>query len=40
MQRFLLSRLVQSVSIVLGVLILVFLMVRISGDPASLMMPR
>jgi peptide/nickel transport system permease protein len=40
MQRFLLSRLVQSILIVLGVLILVFFMVRISGDPATLMMPR
>jgi peptide/nickel transport system permease protein len=40
MQRFLLSRLVQAVLIVLGVLVLVFFMVRITGDPATLMMPR
>jgi ABC-type dipeptide/oligopeptide/nickel transport system permease component len=40
MQRYLLSRLVQSVLIVLGVLVLVFFMVRVTGDPASLMMPR
>jgi len=40
MQRFLLSRLVQSFLIVLGVLVLVFFMVRVTGDPAALMMPR
>lgn len=40
MQRYLLSRLVQAVLIVLGVLVLVFFMVRITGDPAALMMPR
>ena len=40
MQRYFLSRLVQSVLILLGVLTLVFFMVRVSGDPASLMMPK
>lgn len=40
MQRYLLSRVVQSVLILFGVLTLVFFMVRISGDPASLMMPK
>jgi peptide/nickel transport system permease protein len=40
MQRFLLSRLVQAVLILIGVLTLVFFMVRVSGDPASLMMPK
>ncbi len=40
MQRYLFSRLVQSVLILVGVLLLVFFMVRVTGDPASLMMPR
>jgi ABC-type dipeptide/oligopeptide/nickel transport system permease component len=40
MQRYLLSRLVQSMLLLLGVLILVFLMVRLTGDPATLMMPK
>jgi peptide/nickel transport system permease protein len=40
MQRYLLSRLVQAVLILLGVLTMVFFMVRASGDPASLMMPK
>lgn len=40
MQRYLLSRLVQSVLILVGVLLLVFLMVRVTGDPASLMVSR
>lgn len=40
MQRYLLSRLFQSVLILVGVLVLVFFMVRVTGDPARLMMPR
>jgi peptide/nickel transport system permease protein len=40
MQRYLLSRLVQSVLILLGVLLLVFLMVRVTGDPTSIMLSR
>jgi len=40
MQRYLLSRLVQSLFLLIGVLILVFFMVRLTGDPARLMMPR
>jgi ABC-type dipeptide/oligopeptide/nickel transport system permease component len=40
MQRYILSRLFQSFLILLGVLILVFFMVRVTGDPAALMMPR
>jgi ABC-type dipeptide/oligopeptide/nickel transport system permease component len=40
MQRYLLSRLIQSVLILIGVLLLVFFLVRLTGDPASLMMPR
>jgi ABC-type dipeptide/oligopeptide/nickel transport system permease component len=39
-QKYLLSRLIQSVLILLGVLVLVFMMVRIAGDPVSLMVPR
>jgi ABC-type dipeptide/oligopeptide/nickel transport system permease component len=40
MQRYFLSKLVQSVLLLLGVLLLVFAMVRVTGDPAALMMPR
>lgn len=40
MQRYLLSRLVQSILLLLGVLVLTFFMVRLTGDPARLMMPR
>jgi len=40
MQRYFLSRLFQSVLLLLGVLLLVFLMVRITGDPARVMMGR
>jgi len=40
MQRYLLSRLIQAVLILLGVLVLVFIMVRIAGDPVALMVPR
>lgn len=40
MQRYLLSRFVQSVLIILGVLLLVFFMLRVSGDPTSLMVSR
>jgi peptide/nickel transport system permease protein len=40
MQRYFLSRFVQSVLLLFGVLLLVFVMVRVTGDPATLMMPR
>ena len=40
MQRYFLSRLGQSVLLLFGVLLLVFAMVRITGDPAALMMSR
>lgn len=40
MQRYLLNRFLQAIVILFGVLLLVFLMVRATGDPASLMMPR
>jgi len=40
MQRYFISRLVQSVLLLFGVLLLVFIMVRVTGDPATLMMPR
>ena len=36
MQRYLLSRLLQAIAILFGVLLLVFLMVRATGDPAAL----
>ncbi|MCB9419256.1 MAG: ABC transporter permease [Ardenticatenaceae bacterium] len=40
MQRYFLSKLTQSLLLLFGVLFLVFIMVRITGDPAALMMPR
>jgi len=40
MQRYFLSKLFQSFLLLFGVLLLVFIMVRITGDPATLMMPR
>ena len=40
MQRYLFSRLAQSLLILIGLLIIVFFMVRVTGDPASLMMSR
>lgn len=40
MQRYLLSRVIQSLLLMVGVLILVFFLVRLTGDPARLMMPR
>jgi len=40
MQRYILSRLVQSLLILLGVLCIVFLMLQVTGDPVSLMVSR
>jgi ABC-type dipeptide/oligopeptide/nickel transport system permease component len=40
MYRYFLVRLIQSVVLLFGVLLLVFAMVRVTGDPARLMMPR
>jgi peptide/nickel transport system permease protein len=40
MQRYFLTKLGQSVLLVFGVLLLVFSMVRVTGDPAALMMSR
>ena len=40
MQRYLLSRLGQSILIILGVLVLVFFMLRATGDPVTLMVSR
>jgi ABC-type dipeptide/oligopeptide/nickel transport system permease component len=40
MYRYFLARLIQSVLLLFGVLLLVFAMVRVTGDPARLMMPR
>jgi ABC-type dipeptide/oligopeptide/nickel transport system permease component len=40
MQRYFLSKVGQSILLLFGVVLLVFLMVRITGDPAALMMPR
>lgn len=40
MQRYLLSRVVQSLFLLLGVLVIVFFMIRLTGDPVSLMVPK
>ena len=40
MQRYLLTRAAQAVLLLLGVLIIVFFLVRLTGDPASLMVAR
>jgi peptide/nickel transport system permease protein len=40
MQRYFLSKLGQSILLLFGVLLLVFAMVRVTGDPATLMMSR
>ncbi len=40
MERYFLSRLGQSILLLFGIVVLVFAMVRITGDPAALMMPR
>ena len=40
MQRYFLSKIAQSILLLFGVLFLVFIMVRVTGDPAALMMPR
>jgi peptide/nickel transport system permease protein len=40
MQRYLLSRSVQAILLLLGVLVIVFFMIRLTGDPASLMVPK
>lgn len=39
MTRYLLARLVQSVFVVLGVLLMVFLIINLTGDPAAMLMP-
>ena len=40
MQRYFLSKVGQSILLLFGGVLLVFMMVRITGDPAALMMPR
>ncbi len=40
MQRYLVSRIIQSLLLMFGVLIIVFFMVRLTGDPASLLINR
>ena len=40
MQRYLMTRILQSLLLMLGVIVLVFFMVRLTGDPARLMVPR
>jgi peptide/nickel transport system permease protein len=40
MHRYFMSKLAQSLLLLFGVLFLVFMMVRVTGDPAALMMPR
>ena len=40
MGRYFLSKLIQSLVLLFGVLFLVFMMVRVTGDPAALMLSR
>ena len=40
MQRYLLSRAIQSILLLFGVLVIVFFTIRLTGDPASLMVPK
>lgn len=40
MQRYVFSRIIQSLLLMLGVLVIVFFMVRLTGDPASLLINR
>lgn len=40
MQRYLMTRIIQSILLMLGVIVLVFFMIRLTGDPARLMVPR
>ena len=40
MRRYVLSSLFQAILILIGVLILVFVMIRVTGDPARLMLSR
>ncbi|MCP4417777.1 MAG: ABC transporter permease, partial [Chloroflexi bacterium] len=40
MARYIFSRLVQSILLMLGVLVIVFFMTRLTGDPVSLMVPK
>jgi peptide/nickel transport system permease protein len=40
MQRYILSRIIQSLLILAGVLLIVFVMLRLTGDPAALMVSR
>jgi ABC-type dipeptide/oligopeptide/nickel transport system permease component len=40
MQRYLLNRLAQSIFLLFGVLVIVFFLIRLTGDPASLMVPK
>lgn len=40
MQRYLLSRILQSILLLFGVIVIVFFMIRLTGDPVSLMVPK
>jgi len=40
LQKYLVSRFLQAILILLGILVIVFFMVRIAGDPVNLMVPR
>lgn len=40
MQRYLFNRTVQSLFLLLGVLVIVFFLIRLTGDPTSLMVPK
>ena len=40
MKRYLLSRILQSLVLLIGVIIIVFFLIRLTGDPVSLMLPK
>jgi len=40
MQRYLMTRIIQAILLMFGVIVLVFFMIRLTGDPARLMVPR
>lgn len=40
MQRYLITRVVQSIFLLFGVLVIVFFLIRLTGDPTSLMVPK
>ena len=40
MRRYLFSRFIQSILLLMGVIVVVFFLIRLTGDPVSLMVPK